>query len=606
MYECAIIIYAKELFKNNLYILACLLGFDFVVIAENPAPPLYILFLRSPEIRRERKIGLPNFSDRFSRIDDGFNNGFNDGFNDDFGDGLNNGPDDGLADNYADFQQEGQSDSFYSNHSESGDFPVAEKADMPENNPAKDSGRVDLRKSFGALVDAIRDRFSGKSEKARSAGVDSSDAFFAHEFDNQLDDGFVTPEENLSAMPEDHQQMELHESGPVENGWKEPDGWQYDNREAYPDISQNNTDYESDYRSNARPYPNDESNVENSHNEFPHEEEYSEPEHDIGESAVPGSDDSDAKSEGLLAALGAVFAKFRRRLPSFRPKVYYVPEPEYKPEQDGIQNPSLASDIQRILEEQNKPGETEQEYEQMRSYIRSVSTDTRIRPGDIRPPENIGEVRAAESELYDLIEMISNSNEQQRSRIGIYEKPPEEDPYNYRGINNDRHFYTDMDAFSFDMNPSYGFESEEKIDPGRKYAEMEYNRAYMQDSGNNFADSSQFSAPGDEGGFNDGFDDDLDGGFNDGFNDDLDDSFNDGFNDNMDGGFNDGFNDNMDDSFNDGFNDNMDGGFNNGFNDDLDGDDDDTARDRGKKGRAYENSAGRTSPIKSFWRRVGK
>ena len=62
----------------------------------------------------------------------------------------------------------------------------------------------------------------------------------------------------------------------------------------------------------------------------------------------------------------------------------------------------------------------------------------------------------------------------------------------------------------------------------------------------------------------------------------------------------------MDDSFNDGFNDNMDGGFNNGFNDDLDGDDDDTARDRGKKGRAYENSAGRTSPIKSFWRRVGK
>ena len=89
-----------------------------------------------------------------------------------------------------------------------------------------------------------------------------------------------------------------------------------------------------------------------------------------------------------------------------------------------------------------------------------------------------------------------------------------------------------MDAFSFDINSRYGFESEHKVDPGRKAAEMEYDRVYNQ------AISGQYNAPDRSGDLSDGFDDDL-GDLSDGFDDDLG-GMSDGFDGDL-GDLNDGF-----------------------------------------------------------------
>ena len=172
-----------------------------------------------------------------------------------------------------------------------------------------------------------------------------------------------------------------------------------------------------------------------------------------------------------LAALRLSFQKFRRRLPSFKPKVYTIPEPQYEPQQDGIQPPTLAHDIEKIIHKQNELGDVVREYEEMRSYINSVRTDTRLSRRDIPPPPNYHEVQAAQDELFDLINQISFQNEQQRSRIGVYELPKEEDPYNYRGINDDRQNYMDIEGATFSMQPYLSFESEQRVDMERQYAQ---------------------------------------------------------------------------------------------------------------------------------------
>ena len=175
----------------------------------------------------------------------------------------------------------------------------------------------------------------------------------------------------------------------------------------------------------------------------------------------------------LLEAVGYSWRKFRRRLPSFKPKVYTVSVPDYQPEEDGIQAPSLVSDIEKIIQKQSELGDVEREYEEMRSYIRSVDVNTVPSREEIAPPENIHEVREAENELFDLIRQMDVQNEQQRSRIGIYDAPPEEDPYNYRGINDNRQTYDDIEDASFDMRPRLSFESEQRIDPNRQRNERQ-------------------------------------------------------------------------------------------------------------------------------------
>ena len=507
-------------------------------------------------------MGLPDFkkfrkgNSESAALNDGFNDGFDDGLDDGFNDDFGGGFDDdlgGMSDGFDD--RDRLNSGFPQEMPQNGDdVPLPAEYSMPahDNAPEKqrsDREKADLKAGFGALFKAISDRFTGNGKPARSTAVDGSDASFANEYDSAVDEGFAPLSEEMPQTQDNtfgqFRNDEPEDNPPTDSAEREyeqqndfgSDGYRYS---GYPD--------DAGYRDNSdHIYSGNRDNYDFSQNEYDsisendsYPEDNSErygfddfdainPENAQSDADVPHSEGS---TDGLFAALGAAFAKFRRRLPSFRPKVYVLPEPEYEPEQDGIGTPTLASDIRKILEEQNKSGETEQEYDRMRSYIRSVSTDTRIRPGDIKAPENLGEVRAAESELYDLIDAISNTNEQQRRRIGVYEKPPEEDPYNYRGINDDRQFYTDMDAFSFDMNSRYGFESEHKVDPGRKAAEMEYDRVYNQ------AISGQYNALDRSGDLSDGFDDDL-GDLSDGFDDDLG-GMSDGFDGDL-GDLNDGF-----------------------------------------------------------------
>ena len=201
------------------------------------------------------------------------------------------------------------------------------------------------------------------------------------------------------------------------------------------------------------------------------------PEDSPGENAsaapLPAAGKNLSPIGSVIAALGRSWRQFRKRLPSFKPKVYTVPVPDYQPEEDGIQAPSLVSDIEKIIRKQNELGEVEREYEEMRTYIRSVDVDAAPRREDIPPPENMHEVREAEHELFDLIRQIDVQNEQQRSRIGFYDAPPEEDPYNYRGINDNRQTYDDIEDASFDMRPRLSFESEQRIDPQRQWNERQ-------------------------------------------------------------------------------------------------------------------------------------
>ena len=502
------------------------------------------LLLQTIYCHQERKIGLPDFS-RFRRsetggADSGFGNafdgqrndgygngydgqmdgGFGDGFDGQmdggFGDGFDDDADIGFFDDAFEDYANGNDDAqMYFDDSGSSSDPCSGQSGKEADAASDKKGRGDkvgLKSAVTALFQAVTGRFQGREKPAVDSGVDSSDASFANDFDSAVDDGYVS-EQNLSGEANGDGREAAPAHGGQTGRYDEDDfrGMGDDGRSEKESDGSGYAD--RDYRSGD--YPEARYHAPESLSDMPSEDHYD----DAGSSS---RDDNDGRADArrveappvpeetsgeLLAAVASSLRRFRRRLPSFRPKVYVVPEPEYTPEDDGIGTPTLASDIQRILEEQNKPGETEQEYDRMRSYIQTVSTDARIRPGDIKAPENIGEVRAAESELSGLIDSMIHTNEQQRRRIGVYEMPPEEDPYNYRGINNDRQFYSDMEAFSFDMNPRYGFVSEEKIDPGRKYAEMEY---YGDLNGEQTRQDAMNAAYGDNGQFaDDGFNDDF-------------------------------------------------------------------------------------------------
>lgn len=181
----------------------------------------------------------------------------------------------------------------------------------------------------------------------------------------------------------------------------------------------------------------------------------------------------------IMGAVKARIEQFRRRLPSFKPKEYSVPEPSYKENyDDSIRSPSLVADIEKIIRKQSDLGDVSREYEEMRQYIHSVDENAaRLPRYQITPPENIHEVYSAQNELFDMIYQIGAENEQQRSRIGVYERPQEEDPYNYRGINDERQNYTDVEADSFSMSPSMDFESENKVSFERMMWERQQHQA---------------------------------------------------------------------------------------------------------------------------------
>lgn len=187
---------------------------------------------------------------------------------------------------------------------------------------------------------------------------------------------------------------------------------------------------------------------------------------------LPANEDDDEPYDTLLDDLQRGWAAFRKRLPGFKPKVYTLPEPSYAPEEDNIKSPTLREDIEKYIARESDLGETQQEYDRMREYINSVNTSAKLREGDIPAPSNLREVRSAENELFDMIRQIDRQNEEQRGRIGIYEPPPEPDPYNYRGINDTRQNYDDIEAATFSMQPRVSFESEQRIDPGRRAAEQ--------------------------------------------------------------------------------------------------------------------------------------
>lgn len=249
------------------------------------------------------------------------------------------------------------------------------------------------------------------------------------------------------------------------------------------------------------------------------------------------------RSHDIMGAVRARIEQFRRRLPSFKPKVYEVPEVSYNEKEDKLaKSPSLMADVERYINSQNDLREVSQEYDQMRQYIQSVNTDVRLRRSDIAPPENIHEVYSAQNELFDMINSIGMQNEEQRRRIGVYAPREEEDPYNYRGINDVRQNYTDMESASFSMSHGIDFESEEKISPDRSLYIQQYDSPqqeepqmdddfgfgdmpgtgmnhqsgfFSHDSGNNYADTS-----GNNFGMDNYFDNDFDDEFDNDFDDD--------------------------------------------------------------------------------------
>ena len=499
----------------------------------------------------DRFCNVEDGADLGNRFDDGFDDGFDDDFSDDFGGGSADDPDDGRNKGFDEPTGEEFHDGtvFFDDSVRVSDQSGGEAESDWRSGPRAGREKADLKDAFAALFRSIADRFTGKGKHVRATGLDGSDASFASEFDSAVDEGFAAPPSDPDYPPDAYGEPFSEAGGTPDAPFRDEVAEEY---RLPPQEERQQPCYDGEYAQapfSAAPQesydllPDDGDFMPEQGREAwdnaPDEGEIESP--DGVEEALP----PDGSAGGVFAALADALRKFCRRLPSFRPKVYVPPEPDYHPEDDGIGTPSLASDITRLLEEQNKPGETEQEYDRMRQYISTVSTDTRIRPGDIRQPDNIEEVRAAEDELYSLIASISDTNEQQRRKIGVYEKPPEEDPYNYRGINDDRQYFTDMEAYSFNMNSRYGFESEEKVDPRRQQIETEYSRVYNRavsqqpyDGGfdDDFTDDTGGFSGQADGGFDEGFDDDFigdtggfpgqadrgDGSFNDGFDDDFD------------------------------------------------------------------------------------
>lgn len=234
----------------------------------------------------------------------------------------------------------------------------------------------------------------------------------------------------------------------------------------------------------------------------------------ITKETVPlsANEDDDEPYDTLLDDLRRGWAAFRKRLPGFKPKVYTLPEPSYAPEEDNIKSPTLREDIEKYIARERDFGETQREYDRMREYINSVNTSAKLREGDIPTPSNLREVRSAENELFDMIRQIDRQNEEQRGRIGIYEPPPEPDPYNYRGINDTRQNYDDIEAATFSMQPRVSFESEQRIDPGRRAAEQALARQWEETQNTSSSTSPEVNSfgtktmPPDDG-FMSGFDD---------------------------------------------------------------------------------------------------
>ena len=246
---------------------------------------------------------------------------------------------------------------------------------------------------------------------------------------------------------------------------------------------------------------------------------------DLGGQQISKDNLERRRTYDIVGAIRAMLARYGKQLPSFKPKVYTIPESTYEPIDDNIKSPSLIADIEEYIRKESDFGDLQIEYDDMRNYISSMSTDAKLTSEEIIPPKNIREVHAAESELFSLIDQISSRNEQQRRQIGVY-AASEEDPYNYRGINNDRQNYIDIDASSFSIRPSISFESEQKIDPNRDDVERRYYDGLNQaQSGNGLSSDFVVNQFDDVGAFNDigrqGEQNALNGGFSDSFDSDF-------------------------------------------------------------------------------------
>ena len=246
---------------------------------------------------------------------------------------------------------------------------------------------------------------------------------------------------------------------------------------------------------------------------------------DLGGQQISRDNLERRRTYDIVGAIRAMLARYGKRLPSFKPKVYTIPESTYEPIDDNIKSPSLIADIEEYIRKESDFGDLQIEYDDMRNYISSMSTDAKLTSEEIIPPKNIREVHAAESELFSLIDQISSRNEQQRRQIGVY-AASEEDPYSYRGINNDRQNYIDIDASSFSIRPSISFESEQKIDPNRDDVERRYYDGLNQaQSGNGLSSDFVVNQFDDVGAFNDigrqGEQNALNGGFSDSFDSDF-------------------------------------------------------------------------------------
>ena len=445
--------------------------------------------------------------------DDHAGDGFNDEFNEDFGDGTKNARGKaGLKDSFAAlyralrerFAKVGKErpagvDGSDASFAEEFDSSLDERAGQTPT--AADDGFDDeFSPTEGVLTFSDRSQRPGAAASFRAHAPERNAAQIPYGMPEMPDAGF--PADAGDGVPEplpasDRQPYEPDDSYTPYDPYSPYATYDPGLEEALLYIQAGNHAAEEPYHEEGSEFPDEKREAPYQATEAPyHEEEtpYHEEESPYDEKEE-APDDRAVVTDGLFGALGDAWMQFRRRLPSFRPKVYIPRASDYRPEQDGIQAPSLAADIQKLLDERNKPGETEQEYERMRSYISTVNTDTRLRPGDIKAPDNLGEIRAAQDELYDLIDMISSDNDRQRRMIGVYEQPPEEDPYNFRGINDNRQFYADMEAYSFDMNTAYGFDSEEKFDPARKAA---YQRAYERQTHGAPKRPPRFSARGRE------------------------------------------------------------------------------------------------------------
>lgn len=420
---------------------------------------------------------------------------------------------------------------------QSSEMPVSE-GDKKRN----DKKQLGLKDRLAALFAVISERFKGKKEKSSVPPVGEENGVNPQDDPNYISDtvSFVEMDDSYQGAPENQPPLlgnPLEENPiqppPLDNPWEE-------NPIQPPPV-----EMQMEEAANAEPL------------------EVAAQAGNTAE-ALPPDRAEPSRTHNIMRAVRARIRQFGRRLPSFKPKVYTIPASTYDPIDDNIKSPSLMADVEEYIRQKSCLGPVELEYDEVRDYISAVNTEVRLSPEDIRPPENIREVRSAENELFDLIDQISAQNERQRRQIGVYAAPPEEDPYNYRGINDARQNYTDIEASSFSMQPRVSFESEQKIDPNRSAVEQEYYHRLRELE----AQNQVFGE-----GFEDDFDDDLGGGSNPYRAAGLDDAFENDFDDS-------GFNSLGGQSFSDLRGGGLENDFDNDFDDDFENDFDDDFDDR--------------------------